>query len=387
VSYPDQSTSVDPKVVDVLTPVHISCLGVPMLADLLSEAALRDASLKLRLRELLSTANKAKDQFEKPAQAIVPELSLGDHPSGASPALGFVFDTICRYAISRAPVLITGESGAARELAARAIHGRSVSKNGPFIAISCAPKQTMAIGHELFGCEKNVSARGGIRKIGRLEMAAGGSIFLDSIDNLPLEAQGRLLRFLQEGTIERIGSREPISVATRVIVATHVDLRRAVANHQFRGDLLDCLDGLRINLPTPQCQGNDILLMAIFLLQQVAEKTCREKLDLSAETELGPAEGSLGLTLVTQQNVTSISPDLAGTRANVEAALIRATLKRNRYNIKQSAKEMGISRVTLYRAIHKYGIAVERLRAGAMVPDVVGACHPFPLSPLIPPAR
>jgi DNA-binding NtrC family response regulator len=192
---------------------------------------------------------------------------------------------------------------------------------------------------------------------------------------------------LQEGTIERIGSRKPIHVAARVILATRVDLRKAVATHQFRGDLLDRLEGLTLNLPPLQDQGHDILLMAIFFLQQFAEKTSHEKLDISIERERCLPEGSPVLTSLTQQNAVPISQDLAGTRANVEAALIRATLKRNRYNIKQSAKEMGISRVTLYRAIHKYGIALDRLRAHTMASDVMSACHPYPLSPLIPPAH
>ena len=216
-------------------------------------------------------------------------------------------------------------------------------KNGPFVSISCAPKRVAGIGPELFGYEKSVSARG-VRKIGRIEVAAGGTIFLDAIDNLPLEAQARLLRFLQEGTIESIGGRKPISVATRVIVATRFDLRKAVANRQFRGDLFDRLDGLTLNLPPLQEQGHDILLMAIFFLQQFAAKTGHEKLDILRGTERCIPGSPLGLASLTQQDATPISQDLAGTRANVEAALIRATLKRNRNNIKQSAKEMGISR-------------------------------------------
>jgi two-component system, NtrC family, response regulator HydG len=379
----DQSTSVDPKVVDVLNPEHISCLGVPLLAALLSEAALRDSFLKGRLRELVSTVDSSKNQCQKPTATTVPGSSFSEYMAGASPALSFVFDTIRRYAISRAPVLIAGESGAARELAARAIHYGSASKNGPFVSISCAPKPVAGIGPELFGYEKSVSARG-VRKIGRIEVAAGGTIFLDAIDNLPLEAQARLLRFLQEGTIESIGGRKPISVATRVIVATRFDLRKAVANRQFRGDLFDRLDGLTLNLPPLQEQGHDILLMAIFFLQQFAAKTGHEKLDISRGTERCIPGSPLGLASLTQQDATPISQDLAGTRANVEAALIRATLKRNRNNIKQSAKEMGISRVTLYRAIHKYGITVDRLRPHAVASDVMSACHPHPLSPLIP---
>ncbi|MBO0799805.1 MAG: sigma-54-dependent Fis family transcriptional regulator [Blastocatellia bacterium] len=385
-SCPDQSTSTESNIVSVPSPMNISCLGATKLAELLSEVALRDASVRERLRKLVSVVDGSKNPFQNPLTAIVPRQSLYECMTRASPALGFVFDTIRRYAISRAPVLITGESGTAKELAARAIHYGSASRNGPFIAISCASMPVAAIGPELFGYEKSVSARN-VRKIGRIEMAAGGSLFLDAISNLSLELQTRLLRFLQEGTIERIGGREPIEVTTRVIVATRVDLRKAVGNHRFRGDLFDRLNGLTLNLPPLQDQGNDILLMAKFFLQQFAQEAGRETFEMLPDIEKPIPGKPLEFTSIMQQDSIALSQDLAGTRASVEAALIRATLKRNRYNIKQSAKEMGISRVTLYRAIHKYGIALERSCARTISPPVGNGRHPYPVSPLMPPAH
>lgn len=329
---------------------------------------------------LVSMLDRLKTQLQKPSAAIVPQQSPCEYTAGASPALCFVFDTIRRYAISRIPVLITGESGTAKELAARAIHYGSASRNGSFIAISCTSMPNAAIGPELFGSERSVSGKV-VRKIGRIEIAAGGSLFLDGISGLPLDVQARLLRFLQEGTIERIGGHEPVAVATRVIVATRVDLRKAVCNHQFRRDLFDRLSGLVLNLPPLQDHGDDILSMAQFVLQQFAQETGYEK-DISPDSERRNPGRSSGLTSVADQNYIPISEDLAGTRASVEAALIRATLKRNRCNIKQSAKEMGISRVTLYRAIHKYGITLERSRTRTMTSDVATVYHPYPLSPL-----
>lgn len=322
--------------------------------------------------------DRSKTQLQKPSAATVRPQSPYEYTAIASPALCFVFDTIRRYAISRIPVLITGESGTAKELAARAIHYGSASRKGPFIATSCTSMSSAAIGPELFGSEKSVSAKV-VRKIGRIEMAAGGSLFLDGIGGLPLDAQARLLRFLQEGTIERIGGHEPIAVATRVIVATRVDLRKSVMHHQFRRDLFDRLNGLVLNLPPLQEQGDDILSMAQFVLHQFGQETGCDKLDIPARRDPGRPPR---LASVAELNYMPISEDLAGTRASVEAALIRATLRRNRYNIKQSAKEMGISRVTLYRAIHKYGIALERSRTRTAT-DVAPACHPYPLSPLI----
>jgi DNA-binding NtrC family response regulator len=302
--------------------------------------------------------------------------SLSGSLTGGSPALAFVFDAIRRYAISRVPVLVTGESGTARELTARAIHYASASSSGPFITTACAAMPNGPVSIELFGSEKGMSAKG-TRKIGRIEMAAGGTLFLDSINCLPLETQARLLRFLQDGAIERIGGRESVPVATRIIVGTHNALCKAVEDRQFRRDLFERLSGLTLNLPPLEEDGRDIFSIAQFFLHQFAQSTACEKLDLLPAQEQHGLEGSSELASIVEQNFGSISQNLAGTRANVEAALVRATLKRNRYNIKQSAKEMGVSRVTLYRAIQKYGIALERSRPRTMTRDIALACHPY----------
>jgi transcriptional regulator with PAS, ATPase and Fis domain len=311
---------------------------------------------------------------------------------GASPALLRVFDAIRRYASSNALVLVTGESGTGKELVARAIHERSSWKNGPFVAINCGALPTTLIGSELFGYEKGAFTGAANRKIGRIESAAGGTIFLDEIGDLPFETQAHLLRFLQEGTIERIGGGKSITVNARVIAATNVDLRKAVANGKFREDLFYRLHVLTLSLPPLRERGDDILLLANFFLQRFAEEIKRDKLDLAPETAAFimsyPWPGnireliaslrravvmeetssirveSLGLNPVVQEKETAPpARDLNAARANAEAALIRTTLERNGFNVKQSAREMGISRVTLYRDIHKYGITIDRPRA------------------------
>lgn len=372
----DHSTLIEPEIRDALNPLDISSLGVAMLAELLSEIALKDESIKGRLRELVASVDRSKSRFKKPfATNVLGSLSCEYMPE-ASPALAFIFDTIRGYAISRAPVMITGENATVKELVARALHYGSDSRNGPFVPVSCASVPVTAIDRELFGQEKCVASKG-VPKIGRIEMAAGGTIFLDAIGNLSLEAQAHLLRFLQEGTIERIGSQKPIPVTTRIIAATRVDLRKAVANRQFRGDLLHRLDGLTLHLPPFQDRDHDILLMAKFLLQQFADRIGGENLAMGVEREQHiPWTTAPGFASPSPQGAMLLSQGLAGTRASVEAALIRATLRRNRYNIKQSAKEMGISRVTLYRAIHRHGIALERSRVRSTGSDGVSACHP-----------
>ena len=384
----DYSTTVEPAIVDVLSPIDISRVGLNALSELLSEFAQRDPALRRRLRDVVAAA-KRPDRAEAAVAPLAADPFFSGYMVGASPVLLRVFDAIRRYAASNAPVLITGESGTGKELAARAIHERSAWKDGPFVAINCGALPTTLIGSELFGYEKGAFTGATSRKIGRIESATGGTVFLDEIGDLPFEVQAHLLRFLQESTIERIGGGKSITVNARVIAATNVDLRKAVADHQFREDLFYRLHVLTLSLPALCERGDDILLLANFFLQRFAEEIGREKLELSPDAQrfitAYPWPGnvreliaSLRRAVVMEEGATisiealglnaalskkePVSPaqGLNAVRATAEAALIRTTLERNGFNIKQSAKEMGISRVTLYRNIQKHGIVIER---------------------------
>jgi DNA-binding NtrC family response regulator len=402
VSLPDYSTIVEPAIVDALSPDDLSRVEVSTLCGLLSEFAERDPSLRRRLRDILSAAKRTDAATVAATAPATADPSLSTYMVGASPVLLRVFDAIRRYAVSSAPVLVTGESGTGKELVARAIHERSSWSAGPFVAINCGALPTSLIGSELFGYEKGAFTGATSRKIGRIESAAGGTVFLDEIGDLPFETQAHLLRFLQEGTIERLGGCKSITINARVIAATNIDLRKAVANHQFREDLFYRLHVLTLSLPPLRERGEDILLLAHFFLQRFAEEIGRDKLELSPEAaafimnypwpgnireliaslrravvmEESPSirVESLGLHSVAQEKETALagpipstkpapSRDLNAARANAEATFIRATLERNGFNIKQSAKEMGISRVTLYRNIEKYSITIDRPRA------------------------
>ncbi|HLO75619.1 MAG TPA: sigma-54 factor interaction domain-containing protein, partial [Magnetospirillum sp.] len=175
----------------------IASLGNEALAALILEQAQRDPSLLERLLPALKARRATAGQ---PAMI------------GESPALKRLQATIGKMAVTDAPVLITGESGTGKELAAVSIHQRSLRSNGPFVPINCAALPKTLIASELFGHEKGAFTGADQRRIGRLQAADKGTVFLDEIGDLPLELQAHLLRFLQESTIDRVGGVHPIKV-------------------------------------------------------------------------------------------------------------------------------------------------------------------------------
>src|SRR5690606_8604399 len=144
-----------------------------------------------------------------------------------------LYQDIRKVAASDAPLVISGESGTGKELAARAIHERSRRAKGPFVAVDCGAMPATLIQSELFGVVKGAFSGAVQRKSGRTEAADGGTLLLDEIGDLPLDLQGNLLRFLQDSTVQRLGSTRPIALDVRVIAATHVDLEEAVRERRF----------------------------------------------------------------------------------------------------------------------------------------------------------
>jgi transcriptional regulator with PAS, ATPase and Fis domain len=167
---------------------------------------------------------------------------------GDSPAMREVFDQIRRFAACDVPVMITGESGTGKELVARAIHDHSRRAEGPFVALNCAAVPPTLIASELFGYEKGAFTGATARKHGHVEHAHRGTLFLDEIGDMPIDLQGLLLRFLQEGEILPVGGRQPIKVDVRVVAATNVRLREAIAAGKLREDLY--LPAQRIDYPS-----------------------------------------------------------------------------------------------------------------------------------------
>lgn len=405
------------------------------LAELVVKLGRSDAGLAQLIRALIpasapaatpDSGDAARPRCAKarslPAAAMAEPVE--PHMVGESPAMQTVFNTIRRFALPRAPVLIQGESGTGKELAALAIHERSAYADGPFVAINCGGLPASLVASELFGHEKGAFTGAHQRKIGKLEAANGGTLFLDEIGDMPLELQPHLLRFLQEQTIERVGSNTPILLNCRVIAATNRNLDRMIRKEQFREDLFHRLNCLTLNLPPLRERGEDIALVGAFFAKRFAAEMQVENRFLSEDAlsamqryhwpgnvreliskvrravvmtdserltaeDLGLATGpgaagesssraAAGIDSLPQIDLGGIAaatrvlrapepcaepmaPQESATtleqaKAKIEEKLVRDALGKHAHNITVAARDLGVSRVTLYRLIEKYSI-------------------------------
>ena len=192
-----------------------------------------------------------------------------------------LFTNISKVAPTDATVLIQGESGTGKELVARALHTQSRRKDAPMISVNCAAIPETLIESELFGHEKGAFTGAATLRLGLVEAADGGTLFLDEIGELPLEAQARLLRVLQEGEIRRVGSVQSKKVDVRLIAATHRNLKELSAKAEFREDLYYRLNVLELHLPPLRERGQDVIELAKFMLQRSCEKMNRGTMHLT----------------------------------------------------------------------------------------------------------
>ena len=303
---------------------------------------------------------------------------------GSSPAVRTVFESIRKVATTDAPVLILGESGTGKEMAARAIHQRSPRKNGPFVAINCSAIPETLLESELFGHEKGSFTGAHAQRKGRIEAAMGGTLFLDEIGEIPLPLQVKLLRFLQEQCIERVGGRQEIQIDARVVAATNADLRKGMAGGTFREDLFYRLSVVQIVLPPLRDRENDIRLLAQFFLQRFAAQINKSGLTFDAEAlralnrhawpgNIRELENCVkravimaeGKRLTAQDlelaaaNSAAAFTTLKDARENVEREMVQQALRKNSGKITAAANELGISRPTLYELMEKLGIVRE----------------------------
>src|SRR5215831_1292944 len=186
-----------------------------------------------------------------------------------------------RVAQTEATVLLLGESGTGKELFARAVHHLSNRREKPFVAINCAAIPETLIENELFGHERGAFTGAGDRRLGKFELAGGGTIFLDEIRELPLAVQGKLLREIEEKSIDRIGGRAPVPVDVRVVAATNKDLRSAVDQGEFRGDLFFRLAVFPIDIPPLRERGDDVVLLARHFAAEIGKETRSREATLS----------------------------------------------------------------------------------------------------------
>ncbi|HMJ92023.1 MAG TPA: sigma-54 dependent transcriptional regulator, partial [Candidatus Acidoferrum sp.] len=308
---------------------------------------------------------------------------------GQSRAMEQVFGTVRKVAGSEAPVLVLGESGTGKEVVAVTIHKCSKRADGPFVAINCGAIPDTLLESELFGHEKGAFTGAHMQRPGRVEMASGGTLFLDEIGEVPLALQVKLLRFLQDQHVERIGGRKPIKVNTRVIAATNVDLDRAIRENKFREDLFYRLAVVVIKLPPLRERERDSVLLAESFLQRYAVEAGKRKVRFTKEAinaiqqypwpgnvreldnrvrravimadETKVTAADLGL----EEVVASTSLDLKGARDRLERDLLTKALRKHRGKISPAAAELGISRPTFYEMLQKLGIPKPSEEAGS----------------------
>ena len=301
---------------------------------------------------------------------------------GASPQMRPVFETIRKVATADAPVLILGESGTGKEMVAKAIHQRSNNKDGPFVAINCSAIPETLLESELFGHEKGAFTGAHVQRKGRIESASGGTLFLDEIGEIPLPLQVKLLRFLQEQTIERVGGRQSISINTRVVAATNADLKKGLAAGTFREDLFYRLAVVQLTLPPLRERDNDVRLLAQFFLARFAAQVNKPNLAFDPDAiralnrhawpgnvrELENcvrraaimAEGRRVTAADLELTPTGLGPNvvtLKDAREAVERQMVQQALKKHGGKIAPAAAELGLSRPTLYELMDKLGLS------------------------------
>ena len=320
---------------------------------------------------------------EQPVEETAGNLGM----VGTSGPIEKLRQQIRKVATSEVPVLIGGESGSGKELAARAVHQCSARADGPFVALNCGAIAPSLIHSELFGHERGAFTGATASKQGLIESANGGTLFLDEITDLPLELQTNLLRFLQEHTIQRVGSTRTVSVNVRVIAASHADLSYAVSKGEFREDLFYRLNVLPITVPSLRERLLDVPVLAQHFLHRCRLSPRKRPVQgfsrhataammshgwpgnvrelynrvqrafvMTDHVLLMPADLGLGV----KEAISNASLDTVRTLAERDAIVL--TLGRVARNITHAARELGISRMTLYRLMDKHSLSTSDSR-------------------------
>jgi len=332
--------------------------------------------LKIILQRTFHVASLEREYRELQAQM---QTGTFEGLLGASPQIQRVFASVRKVATTEAPVLLLGESGTGKEMVALALHRRSPRKEGPFVAINCSAIPETLLESELFGHEKGSFTGAHVQRKGRTEAASGGTLFLDEVGEIPLQLQVKLLRFLQEQRIERVGGRLEIQVDTRVVAATNLDLKKAIADERFREDLYYRLAVVVIHLPPLRDREGDVRLLAQEFLRRNAVTNGKEGISFGQDAlraidahswpgNVRELENRLRRAVIMAEGKRITAGDLEldspnrtfnlnlkEAREAVEREVVQRALRRHGGNIAAAAAQMGISRPTLYDLMEKLG--------------------------------
>ncbi len=290
--------------------------------------------------------------------------------------------TVEKVAPTDATVLVLGESGTGKELLARSLHGLSARNDQHFVAINCAAIPENLLESELFGYEKGAFTGAAKQTLGKIEMASGGTLFLDEVGDMPLPLQAKLLRFLQERVVERVGGRKEIPVDVRVICATHKDLHELIGDSQFREDLYYRISEVSIAIPSLKEREGDALLLARVFLERISKqqgkKGCRFTKDAVAAIENYGWPGNVrelenrvkrAVIMAERNQITAADLELGGNtpqelatfnlreiRERTDRQAVSRALNHVGGKVSKAAELLGISRPTMYDLIRKFDL-------------------------------
>lgn len=359
----------------------------PVLSDL--KVVISRAFHLYKLEEQNRSLQRAIEQKSRESGGMI----------GQCPEMLAIFSTIKKVAPSDVPIFIAGENGTGKELVAQALHEAGLRKKGPFIPINCGAIPENLLESELFGHEKGAFTGAHATVQGKLQYANKGTLFLDEIGELPFNLQVKLLRFLQEGAIQRVGGRVDIPIDARTVCATNVDIVRAIKEGKFREDLYYRISVISINLPPLRERGDDILLLSNYFLRMFNEEyrkkvrrfssssvnflksyewpgnvrelrnRVQRAIIMSDAAALEPADLGCEMGLPALEEEDRPLATLREARDRVEREMISTAIDRQNGNIVKAAEALGVSRPTLYDLLKKHNLTP--LTATEKVPEQV----------------